>query len=56
MNPIYSVSHVISTRVSTRVLAYYKNLCHRYTRKKKTVGGLNPGPLTLLAVVLPMSY
>ena len=55
MNAIYSVSHVIWTRVSTRVLAY-KNLCHRYTRKKKTGEGLNPGPLTRLAVVLPMSY
>ena len=39
MDPISSVSHVILTRVSTRVFAY-KNSCHRYIRKIKTVGGL----------------
>ena len=40
MDHISSVSHVILTRVSTRVVAC-KNLCYRYIRNKKTVGGLN---------------
>ena len=55
VDPISSVSHVILTQVSTRVFAY-KISCHRYIRKMKTVGGLNPAPLTLYAVVLPLSY
>ena len=54
MDPISSVSLVILTLVSTRVFAC-KNSCYRYITKRKTVGGLNPGPLTRHAVVLPLS-
>ena len=57
MDPISSVSHMILTRVSTPISAC-RNLCYTcmYMRKRKTLGGLNPGPLTLHAVVLPLSY
>ena len=53
MDPISSVSHMVLTQVSTRDFAC-KNSCYRYIRKKITVGGLNPGPLTLQAGVLPL--
>ena len=55
MDPISSVSNVILTRVSTRVFEC-KNLCYWYIRKRKTVEGLNPGPLKLHAVVLELNY
>ena len=54
MDPISSVSHVILTWVTTRVFACLT--CVMGIQGKKTVGGLNPGPLTLHAVVLPLSY
>ena len=55
MDLISSVSHVILTQVPSPAFGC-KNSCYRYIRKRKTVGGLNPGPLTLHAVVLPLSY
>ena len=55
VDPISSVSHVILTQVSTGVFVR-KKWCYRYIRKKKTVGGLNPGHLILHTVALPLSY
>ena len=52
MDPISDVSHMILARVSTRVFACNIS-CYRYTRKSKTVGGLNIGPLTLHVSGLP---
>ena len=53
MDLISSVSHVILTHLE---FLHIKTCVICIVRREKTVGGLNPGPLTLHAVVLPLRY